>query len=216
MDFFDTLETRSMDERSAALAEALPAQIARAQAVPGASEALRAVEAASVQTAGDLAALPVLRKSDLVAAQSANPPFGGLISGPVHHIFQSPGPIYEPGQTSTDWWRVGRFLHAVGVGPSDVVQNCFAYHFTPAGMIFESGAAAVGATVIPAGTGQTDLQVRAAADCGTTAYAGTPDYLKVILERADEQGVALAITKAAVGGGPLFPQLRQYYADRGI
>jgi phenylacetate-CoA ligase len=132
------------------------------------------------------------------------------------HIFQSPGPIYEPGGTTHDWWRIGRFLNAVGVGRGDIVQNCFGYHLTPAGMIFENGARAVGAAVVPAGVGQTELQVRAAVDIGTTAYAGTPDYLKVILDKADEMGLPLGITKAAVGGGALFPSLRQEYMDRGI
>jgi phenylacetate-CoA ligase len=214
---FDALETRSADARAADLARDLPAQIARAQALPG-NAALRGVDAAAVTSAGVLAGLPVLRKSDLAAAQSEGPPLGGH-AGPVtgfRYIFQSPGPIYEPGQTTDDWWRVGRFLHAAGVGPGDVVLNCFSYHLTPAGMIFDSGAAAVGAAVIPAGTGQTDLQVRAAADIGATAYAGTPDFLKVILDRADEQGVKLGIAKATVGGGALFPALRQAYADRGI
>ena len=111
---------------------------------------------------------------------------------------------------------MGRFAHAAGVGKGDIVQNCFGYHLTPAGMIFESGARAVGAAVLPAGVGQTDLQVRAAVDIGTTAYAGTPDYLKVILDKAAEMRERLSITKAVVGGGALFPSLRQEYADRGI
>ena len=111
---------------------------------------------------------------------------------------------------------MGRFLHAAGIGAGDVVHNCFGYHLTPAGMIFESGARAVGATVLPAGTGQTELQVTAARDVGSTAYAGTPDYLKVILEKADAMGVELKITKAAVGGGALFPSLRAFYQERGI
>jgi len=107
-------------------------------------------------------------------------------------------------------------LNAVGIGKGDIIQNCFGYHLTPAGMIFENGARAVGAAVVPAGVGQTELQVRAAVDIGSTAYAGTPDYLKVILDKADEMGEKLSITKAAVGGGALFPSLRQEYADRGI
>ena len=131
-------------------------------------------------------------------------------------MYQSPGPSYEPGALENDWFRMGRFLHAAGIGASDTVQNCFGYHLTPAGHMFESGARAVGARVLPAGTGQTELQVAAARDVGTTAYAGTPDYLKIILEKADEMGVSLGITKAAVGGGALFPSLRQYYQDRGI
>jgi phenylacetate-CoA ligase len=214
---FDALETRSADARAADLARQLPQQIARAQALPG-NSALKQVDADTIISRAALAALPVLRKSDLAGAQAATPPLGGF-AGPAsafRYIFQSPGPIYEPGQTSPDWWRVGRFLHAAGIGQGDIVLNCFSYHLTPAGMIFDSGAAAVGAAVIPAGTGQSDLQVRAAADIGATAYAGTPDYLKVLLDRADEQGVELPIRKATVGGGALFPALRNAYADRGI
>jgi len=218
-EYFDDLEIRSQDARETALAQALPAQIARAQALPGYGDTLKGIDAASVTRVGDLARLPVLRKSDLGRAQSGAAPFGGLTSLPAQgfaHVFQSPGPIYEPGGTGHDWWRMGRFLKACGIGPGDIVQNCFSYHLTPAGMIFENGARAVGAAVLPAGTGQTELQARAAHDIGVTAYAGTPDYLKVILDKADEIGLKLAITKAAVGGGALFPSLRQEYADRGI
>ena len=175
--------------------------------------ALRAVAGIGLD---DLSAQPVLRKSDLIERQAEDPPFGGLTVGNVAQVFQSPGPIYEPGGVTHDWWRLGRFLHAAGIGSMDVVQNCFGYHLTPAGHIFESGARAVDAVVIPAGTGQTDLQVRAAKDVGATAYAGTPDYLKVILDRADEMGVGLGFRRAAVSGGALFPSLRQEYADRGI
>ncbi|ATG41096.1 phenylacetate--CoA ligase family protein [Phaeobacter piscinae] len=216
---FDSLETRSAEARASDLAEQLPQQIARAMAAPGYGDSLRNVDAASITSVADLAALPVLRKSDLGKAQAAHPPFGGFTVKPASgfaHIFQSPGPIYEPGGVDHDWWRMGRFLHAAGIGPGDVVQNCFGYHLTPAGMIFENGARAVGAAVLPAGTGQTELQVTAARDVGATAYAGTPDYLKVILDKADAMGVQLGFTKAAVGGGALFPSLRQEYADRGI
>ncbi|MEZ5913639.1 MAG: phenylacetate--CoA ligase family protein [Paracoccaceae bacterium] len=211
MTHFDTLETRSADERAGAQLSALNAQIARVAAAGSCRMDIPALTDIS-----GLASLPVLRKSDLVAWQKENPPFGGILTSNVAHIFQSPGPIYEPGGVSHDWWRMGRFLHACGIGAEDIVQNCFGYHLTPAGMIFENGARAVGAKVLPAGTGQTDLQVRAAADIGTTAYSGTPDYLKVILDRAEEMGERLKITKAAVGGGALFPSLRAEYADRGI
>jgi phenylacetate-CoA ligase len=219
MSFFDDLETRSADQRANDLALALPAQIANAQKLSGNVGALDAVDASSIQTIDDLAGLPVLRKSDLVQAQSENGPLGGYGALKTHefaHIFQSPGPIYEPGGVGHDWWRIGRFLNAVSIGAGDIIQNCFGYHLTPAGMIFENGARAVNAAVVPAGIGQTELQVRAAYDIGTTAYAGTPDYLKVILDKADELGVKLGITKAAVGGGALFPSLRQEYADRGV
>ena len=219
MVFFDDLETRSGDERAAELADILPSQIARAKALGGYKTTLADITARDITSATALAQLPVLRKSVLSHAQGSESPLGGFTTRNVTgfgHIFQSPGPIYEPGGIEIDWWRMGRFLHACGIGSGDIVQNCFAYHLTPAGMIFESGARAVGATVLPAGTGQTELQVRAAVDIGTTVYAGTPDYLKVILDAADEMGETLSFTKAAVGGGALFPSLRQEYADRGI
>ena len=218
MTHFDDLETRSADERAASLARNLPRLIAHARTTPALRETLAGFDPAAITTLDALARLPVIRKADLSAAQKAHPPLGGFTpeGGAFEHIFQSPGPIYEIGRTTPDWWRMGRFLHACGIGPADIVQNCFGYHLTPAGMIFESGARAVGARVLPAGTGQTDLQVRAAVDIGSTAYAGTPDYLKIILDRADELGERLHITRAAVGGGALFPSLRKEYADRGI
>jgi len=210
--FYDELETRSADQREADQLAALNGQLARIAGHGGTSVS----DADKLLDLTGLAALPVLRKSDLANWQSEKPPFGGMPVSNVAHIFQSPGPIYEPGGITHDWWRMGRFLHAAEFGKDDIVQNCFGYHLTPAGMIFESGARAVGATVLPAGTGQTELQVTAARDIGTTAYAGTPDYLKVILDKADQMGITLGFTKAAVGGGALFPSLRQEYADRGI
>ena len=209
--YFDDLETRSSDERQAAQTTAL---LARLSDVDAPDE--WKIIAASVKTLPDLARLPVLRKSDLVEWQAAHPPFGGIKTANIAHIFQSPGPIYEPGGISHDWWRLGRFLHSCGIGTADIVQNCFSYHLTPAGMMFESAARAVVATVLPAGTGQTEMQVKAAAHVGCTAYAGTPDYLKVILDKADEMGETLKFSRAAVGGGALFPSLRAEYADRGI
>lgn len=210
--YYDDLETRPMQDRRSAQKAALQEQIQRVTSV-----------APSLLTGGDkvtdlddLPHLPVLRKSQLAAMQAEAPPFGGIPVQNITHVFQSPGPIYEPGGNSHDWWRFGRFLHACGIGAGDVVQNCFGYHLTPAGTMFENGARSVGATVLPAGTGQTELQVQAAAAAGATAYAGTPDYLKVILEKADGMGVSLNITKAAVSGGALFPSLRDWYANRGI
>ncbi len=219
MTYYGSLETRNDDQRASDQAKALQAQIALAKTAAGYAGSLGDVDPASITSAADLVSLPVLRKSDLSKAQGANAPFGGFTVKPASgfaHIFQSPGPIYEPGGVDHDWWRMGRFLHAVGIGQGDVVQNCFGYHLTPAGMIFENGARAVGAAVLPAGTGQTELQVTAARDVGATAYAGTPDYLKVILDKAEAMGISLGFTKAAVGGGALFPSLRQEYADRGI
>ncbi|MFP7674179.1 phenylacetate--CoA ligase family protein [Marivita sp. S0852] len=210
--YFDELETRSEDERLAAQNAAFVQQVSRVMAVEGSVLG----GCSPVTSLEDITRLPVLRKSQLVTWQKEAPPFGGVPVGNMAHVFQSPGPIYEPGGVSHDWWRMGRFLHACGIGSDDIVQNCFGYHLTPAGMIFENGARAVGAAVLPAGTGQTELQAQAAHDIGITAYAGTPDYLKIILEKADELALPLKISKAAVGGGALFPSLRQYYVDRGI
>ena len=219
--YFDTRETRSSDERAADLSRDLPALITHAQTNTGYfKDSLRDCDASAITTEADLVALPIVRKSDMVANAEDTLPlrnFAGVPFHALHTIYQSPGPIYEAGMRGTDWWRFGRALAAVGVGKGDIVQNCFAYHFTPAGMMFESAAAAVGAVVVPAGTGQTEMQATAIANLGVTVYAGTPDYLKAILEKGEALGLDLSsITRACVSAGPLFPALRQDYEERGI
>ena len=189
MKFFDNLEIRSSDERQSSISQLLPEQIKKAQTLGS----LEGIDPAQITGVDDLPRLPVFRKSELIEKQKSNPPFGGLVGGRVEHFFQSPGPIYEPGKTTRDWWRCGRFINACGIGKKDIVQNCFSYHLTPAGMMFENGAHAVGAAVLPAGTGNTELQVQAASHLDVTAYAGTPDYLKTILEKAEEMGIKLSL-----------------------
>ena len=215
MTYYDALEVRSVDERMGSLSECLPALLKEAKLLPGYTS-FKEVDLSDIKSATELRRLPVIRKSDLRVAQKALPPFGGLSGLEFEYAFQSPGPFYEPGRTKHDWWRFARFLHATGIGTNDIVQNCFSYHLTPAGIMFENGAHAVGASVLPAGTGQTEMQAQAAYDIGVTGYAGTPDYLKVILEKADEMNLKLGITKAAVSAGALFPSLRSWYAERGI
>jgi len=210
--FYDDLETRTENERKKAISKVLPVQIKNLQSLGG----LKGIDSDMIDSVEALKQLPVLRKSELTEMQQKKPPFGGLVRGTIEHIFQSPGPIYEPGKDTHDWWRFGRFLHACGVGRSDIVQNCFSYHLTPAGMMFENGAKAVGATILPAGTGQTELQVQAAFDVGASVYAGTPDYLNTILEKSSEMGLKLSYSKAVVSGGALFPSLRESYLARGI
>ena len=221
MNFFDKLETRSKDQRDGDLFDLLPKQLRNASENTSSYGAiLKDYDLDEITSVKSLSNLPVTRKSSLTVSQIKEPPFGGYTVGKTSdfdHIFQSPGPIYEPGKVSNDWWRMGRFIHALGVGKGDIVQNCFSYHMTPAGMMFENGARAVGASVFPAGTGQTELQVRAASEIGVTAYTGTPDFLKVLLDKSDELSIDLGkIKRAAVGGGALFPSLRQEYFDRGI
>lgn len=197
----DPLETRTQDARDAA-------QLKAAQQI---------FPDAGLTSLADLAGLPVMRKDALHQGQVDSPPFGAVKAQNVSHIFQSPGPIYEPGGTRPDFWRMGRFLRAMGFGPTDIVQNTFAYHFTPAGMMFESAARALGIVVFPAGPGQTMQQAEVAAAIGTTAYIGTPDYLETILSKGQEMGLDLSrITKAAVSAGPLFPQMRAAYEAKGI
>ena len=210
--FYDDLETRTENERKKAISKVLPVQIKNLQSLGS----LKGIDSDMIDSVEALKQLPVLRKSELREMQQKKPPFGGLVRGTIEHIFQSPGPIYEPGKDTHDWWRFGRFLHACGVGRSDIVQNCFSYHLTPAGMMFENGAKAVGATILPAGTGQTELQVQAAFDVGASVYAGTPDYLNTILEKSSEMGLKLSYSKAVVSGGALFPSLRESYLARGI
>lgn len=219
-EYFDDLETRSEDERANSVAESLPKMVAKAKRSPFYFERFSEVIPESIQTVEDLTKLPILRKSEISKVQKDNPPFGGLELGKItdfNWIFQSPGPIYEPGMAKGDWWRLGRFLHACRFGNTDIVLNCMSHHLTPAGAMFESGARVVGATVLPGGPGQTELQVRAASASGVTAYAGTPDFLKVILDKAADLGLSLPnLKKAAVSGGALFPSLRKEYASHGI
>ncbi|MDC0043118.1 phenylacetate--CoA ligase family protein [Paracoccaceae bacterium] len=219
MAFFDDLETRSSDQRSTENAALLKDILNLAANLDGYKAAFGSLDLSIFKSLEDLPSLPVLRKSELSEKQTRGNVLGGYSnkkSFEFAHLFQSPGPIYEPGGISHDWWRIGRFLHALDIGKGDIVHNCFSYHLTPAGMIFENGARAVGAAVVPAGVGQTELQVRAAVDIGSNVYTGTPDYLKIILDKADELGESLSFNRAAVGGGALFPSLRQEYSDRGI
>lgn len=207
------LETRSADAREADQLQYLKKQVR----LLGKTLPEFADKADQLTSLADLAKLPVLRKSELSQAQTETPPFGGIPCRGISRLFQSPGPIYEPGSTTADWWRFSSALRAADIGAGDVLQNTFSYHFTPAGAMFESAAIAVGAQVFAAGPGQTELQVRAALDLGVTAYAGTPDYLGAILAKADEMDIDLPrLTKALVSGGPLFPSVRQAYVDRGI
>ena len=221
MTHYDSKETRSPDERANDYNRALPSLVKSAAAKSrGYAKLYKDLDLNEIKSTSDLEKLPVLRKSDIKEYQASNLPFGGFTTrneNDFDYIFQSPGPIYEPGSSKHDWWRVARFLFACGLDKTDIVQNCFSYHLTPAGHIFESGAKALGVSIVPAGTGNTELQVQIARNAGVTAYAGTPDYLKVILDKAEEMGIDLSkLTKAGVSGGPLFPSLRQEYHDRGI
>ncbi len=219
-EYFDELEIRAPEAREEALMAALPKQISLAKSTEGYASVLADVEPADIDSRAALAQLPVTRKSELIALQAASPPFGGLTATPagqMARLFLSPGPIAEPEGKSADFWRMGRALFAAGFRKNDIVHNCFSYHLTPAGFLFDAAARAVGCAVIPGGVGQTDIQVQAIAHFRPIGYAGTPDFLKILLAKADELGSdASSIKKALVGGGALLPPLRKEYTERGI
>lgn len=216
----DSLETRPHAERERDLMERLPLLVAQAQAAPGWSRILSGVDAASVNSREALARLPVTRKSDLKALQAQQRPFGGLNSTPaakLGRIFMSPGPIFDPEGRALDWWRFSRPMYAAGVRPGGLIQNCFSYHFTPAAFMVEGGAARIGCTVIPAGAGQTELQVQAMAELKPDTYIGTPSFLKLIIEKAAEMGADISSVKRALMGAEALPEsLRQWFAAHGV
>lgn len=224
-DYFDELETRDPAERERRLFQLLPEQIANAQKnAPAFAKLLDGVDPIAIGSRAALARLPVIRKSELIDRQKEQykdrDPFGGLTAvptGQLARVFASPGPIYDPEALRPDYWRLARALHAAGFRRGDVIHNTFSYHFTPAGSMLESGAHAIGCAVIPAGTGNTELQVRAIADVRPKGYVGTPSFLKIILDKAREMNVELPSLKLAlVSGEALPPALRAEFKDRGI
>jgi phenylacetate-CoA ligase len=224
---FDALETRAPEVREAALMAALPAQVAHAKAhAPAFAELLKDVDASQVNNRVALAKLPVIRKYELLERQKASRAAGGSVFGGFSAlgfgqgmtcVFASPGTIYEPEGTRGDYWRMARAMYAAGFRPGELIHNSFSYHFTPAGSMMETGAHALGCTVFPGGTGQTEQQVGAMAELQPAGYIGTPSFLKIIIEKAAEQDVALpSVTKALVSGEAFPPSLRDWMAERGV
>ncbi len=219
--FYDAQEARPPDEREAALMAALPQVVAAArQDAPAYRERLAKVRPEDITDRRALAELPVTRKSELIELQRRRPPFGGFAAVPpaaVARIFASPGPIYELEARRPDFFRMGRALYAAGIRPGELLHNTFSYHLTPAGAMLESAALALGCPVIPAGTGQTEQQLNTIADLRPAAYVGTPSFLKILLDRAAEQGSDISsITKALVGAEAFPSALRTEFQARGI
>ena len=232
--FYDALETRSPQAREAALMAALPGQIAHAQQHSAAfASILAGMDAASVSSREALARLPVTRKYELLERQqaarasangngaNAGKVFGGFSALDFGHamrrVFASPGTIYEPEGTRADYWRMARTMYAAGFRAGDLIHNSFSYHFVPAGSMMETGAHALGCTVFPGGTGQTEQQVQAMVDLQPAGYIGTPSFLKLIVEKAADMGVALpSVKRALVSGEACPPSLRDWLGERGI
>ncbi len=226
-EYFDALETRAPAAREAALMDALPRLIAHAQQHSRAlAHILAGVNAQTVTTREALARLPVTRKSELLERQRATramgqDAFGGFATtaygARMQRVFASPGPIYEPEGVAPDYWRTGRALYAAGFRAGDLAHNAFSYHMTPGAFIMESGARAVGCTVFPAGTGQTEQQLQAIAELRPHGYTGTPSFLRILLEKAAEaHSDVSSLTKAMVSGEACPPSLRDWFAERGV
>ena len=230
---YDALETRPPAQREAALMAALPGQVAHAKRASLAfADLLHGVDTATVVDRTALAKLPVIRKHELQERQLAarkraagavapGDVFGGFstlrFGAGMSRVYASPGPIYEPEGTARDYWRMARAIYAAGFRPGELIHNSFSYHFVPAGSMMETGAHAMGCTVFPGGTGQTEQQVQAMRDLQPAGYIGTPSFLKIIVEKAAEMGVALPSVKKAMFGGEAFPpSLRDWFLARGI
>ena len=223
----DALETRDSAARESALLAALPGQIAHAQKnAPAFAEILKDIKAADITSRNALAKLPVIRKYELLEKQKASRAAGGSVFGgfsavsygqQMPRVFSSPGPLYEPEGSRPDYWRMARAIAAAGFQSGELIHNCFSYHFTPAGSMMETGAHALGCTVFPGGIGQTEQQVQAMAELQPAGYIGTPSFLKIILEKAVEMGVALpSVKKALVSGEAFPPSLRDWMTERGV
>jgi phenylacetate-CoA ligase len=219
-DFYDSLETRDPKQRARDQFAKLPNLISRAVTAPGWQRHLGGIDPLQVNSRDALAQLPVLRKSDLMRLQQENPPFGGFNvtpPGKVRRLLMSPGPIFEPEGAGKDWWGAARAMFAAGFRPGNILHNAFSYHLTPGGFILESGAHALGCAVIPAGTGNTEQQLQAIAHFRPNGYLGTPDFLKTLLDSAEQSGKdASSIRRALVSGAALPAALRQVLSTLGV
>ena len=217
---YDSLETRDAAVREREQFARLGEVVARAMTAPGWAKHLDGIDPKSVASRGSLAKLPVMRKSDISALQKTHPPFGGLnvtAPGKVRRLLMSPGPIFEPEGEGADWWGAARALYAAGFRAGHIVHNSFAYHLTPGGFILESGAHALGCAVIPGGVGNTEQQLDAIAHYRPDGYVGTPDFLKILLDTAQNSGKdASSVKRALVSGAALPASLREELGNRGV
>lgn len=219
-EFYDALETRAPEQREREQLSRLPEVIGRAMTAPGWAAQLAGVAPQSVTSRAALAELPLLRKSDLKDRQQQKPPFGGYATtapGKLKRLLMSPGPIFEPEGFGADWWHAARALFAAGFRAGDVVHNSFSYHLVPGGFILESGAHALGCTVVPGGVGNTEQQLEAIAHLKPSGYTGTADFLKILLDAAAKAGKDVSsIKRGQVSGAALPSSLRAELAARGV
>jgi phenylacetate-CoA ligase len=219
-DHYDSLETRAPLERERELMAALPRIVARAMTAPGWAKHLAGVDPQFVNSRAALAKLPVLRKADLAAMQKDNPPFGGFAVTPpekTKRLHMSPGALFEPQGEGKDFGNCARALFAAGFRAGDIVHNSFSHHLTPGAYILEEGAHALGCPTIPGGIGNTEQQLAAIVQYKATGYVGTPDFLKVLIDTAEKNGLGpLSFRRALVSGAALPASLREELWQRGV
>ncbi len=220
-DFYDALETRDSALRENQQYDELKKQLQNARDHTRAyAEILGDVDIASVNDRAALSVIPLTRKSDIAKRQSELPPLGGYAAAPIdsfYNVFASPGGIFEPGAGRDDYWNFARGLYAAGVRPGDLIHNTFSYHFTPAGLMVDSAARALGCPVFPGGVGQTELQVQVMARLKPRAYCGTPSFLKIILDKAAEMKIPVdTLSLGLVGGEALPGSLRTELSNSGV
>jgi phenylacetate-CoA ligase len=219
-DHYDSLEIRDPAERERELMAALPQIIAHAMRAPGWARHLKGVDPRSVNSRAALAKLPLLRKVDLAALQKDDPPFGGFAVTPpekAKRLHMSPGALFEPQGQGKDFGNCARALFAAGFRPGDVVHNSFSHHLTPGAYILEEGAHALGCPTIPGGIGNTEQQLAAIVQYQPAGYVGTPDFLKILLDTAEKNGLGpLSFKRALVSGAALPASLLEELFRRGV
>jgi len=192
-EFFDELEVMPAETREKYLNQRLSQAVDHAyRNAPATKEIFdkARVKPTQIRTIKDLESVPIIRKTDLIELQRANPPYGGFLAvppGDVDRVFISPGPIYEPLHTGNIKWFAKSF-YAAGFRRGDVVVNTFTYHMSPAGILFHEALRDCGATVVVTGTGNTDIQIQTMYDLKVTGFVGTPSFLMTLIKKAEELG----------------------------
>ncbi|MBU3260820.1 phenylacetate--CoA ligase family protein [Roseovarius sp. PS-C2] len=178
---------------------------------------------AAITSVADLSRLPVMKKEELLKIQRENPPFGGFLASDlkdVGRIYVSPGPIFEPALSGGGGHGLDLLFKAAGVGPGDIILNTWMYHLVPAGLLFDEAAQAAGATVIPGGVGNTELQAQIIVETGVTSICASTAFFLTLADKVIETygRDAWKVKTAFLGGemGDWMAKRRRIEADYGV